>query len=400
LFPAVVLSGFEPVKVLKNLSNVKLFSRMGLRKTLLVAQFTISLIFILSVIVMYNQLSLFMNTDYGFTMKENMMVRLNNTSATALKSELLKYPNVKSVSAVSHVPAAGTTYGYSLKKDLSEKEWTSMNTFAVDEDYLKNMEVELVAGKCFVPENGEANKNFIVINEEAVKALHYKNALDAIGEEVISKPDSSRKQIIGVVRDYHHVQLMRKIEPLALQYDPVQFNLLQVRYSGTHDQAAKTIERAWASVNAGLKADYKEVEEEIKFFYSTVFGDAVSVLGVIAFFAILISCLGLLGMATYTIETRMKEISIRKVLGSTDSELIVLLSKGFFKLLMIALAIGVPGAWFLNNLWLQFIAYHTELNVTAVSLGVAILFLLGGVTIGTQTLRAAFTRPVENLKNE
>jgi putative ABC transport system permease protein len=400
LFPAVVLSGFQPVKVLKGASSIKIFSRMGLRKTLLVSQFTISLIFILTVIVMYNQLELFMNKDYGFNMKNNIMLRLNETSSQDLKTELLKYGNVKNVSGASHIPAAGITYGNGFKKDLSEKEWTGLNYFAVDEEYLKNIEVQLIAGKFFTAVDGKSNKNFIVINEEAVKALHYQNPNDALGQEVIFQRDSSKKIVIGVVKDYNHVALMSKIESMALMYNPDEITLLQIRYEGTHEDAVKTIEKAWATVNPGLKVDHKEIETEIKYFYNTIFGDIVNILGGIAFLAIMISCLGLLGMATYTIETRMKEISVRKVLGSTDKQLVMLLSKSFFTMLLVAILIGVPAAWFINNLWLEIMAYHTQMNFSVIGIGVLILLALGGLTIGSQTLRAAFTNPVDNLKNE
>jgi putative ABC transport system permease protein len=400
LFPAIVLSAFEPVKVLKSLNTVKLFSRMGLRKFLLVSQFTISLIFILTVIIMYNQLELFVNKDYGFTMEKNILVRLNNTSAQALKTELQRYPNVINVAGASHIPASGVSYGDGFKKDLSENSWTNLGYFVVDEDYSKNMEVAMVAGKHFSHENANGNKNFIVINEEAVRAFNFKSPAEAVGQEIIYRADSSKKVIAGVIKNYNHSSLMSKVEPMALMYDPGQINLVQVRYEGTHDDAVKTIEKAWAAVNPGLKSDYKEVEEEIKFFYNTVFGDVVNILGFIAALAIMISCLGLLGMATYSIETRMKEVSIRKVLGSTDHGLVLLLSKGFLKLLAISVMIGVPLAWLINNLWLEMIAYRTEFSFGVIILGVAILLLLGAITIGSQTIRAAFANPAENLKNE
>ena len=399
-FPAVVLSGFQPIKVLKSFYPVKLFSSMGLRKSLLVSQFTVSLVFIITVIVMYNQLELFLHSDYGFNMKNNLMVRLNNTSAEKLKNELITFPNIENVSGTSHIPAAGETHGNGFKKDLQEKDWTGINTFSVDEDYLKNMEVGLVAGKFFNVENGNSNKNFIVINEQAVKILHYENPVDAVGQEIIYQTDSSRKQIIGVVKDYNHSQLFSKIDPLALMYEPENIRLLQVRYSGNRDKAIEAVETAWSQVNPDLKVDHKDVETEIKFFYNTIFGDVVHILGVIALLAIMISCLGLLGMATYTIETRMKEISVRKVLGSSDEQLVILLSRGFMKLLVISLLVGIPMAWFLNNLWLEYIAYHTQIGPGVIATGALVLLLLGGLTIGSQTIRAAFTNPVDNLKNE
>lgn len=400
IFPAAVLSGLEPVKVLKRLENVKILSGLGLRKAILVSQFTLSLIFILSVIVLYNQLMLFKGKDHGFSMSDNIVVKMNNTSVDALKSELLKYPNIKNAAAASHVPASGTTYGNGLKKELADKEWTSVNYFVTDEDYLENMKVELVAGEYFRPESGIGNKNFIVLNEEAVKAFHYRSAIDAIGQQLIYQPDSMPKTVIGVVRNYNHQFLMAEIAPMALLYNPQEFSLLQVKYSGTYEDAVSSIEKAWAAVNPQMKIDYNDFEAEIKQFYDIMFGDLVNVLGLISFLAIMISCLGLLGMATYTTETKKKEISIRKVLGSSESGLVILLSKGFLTLVSVAIIIGVPSAWFINNLWLEMIAYRTSFSPGVIVSGIAILIALSLLTIGSQTLKAAFMNPVDNLKNE
>src|SRR5918993_1366909 len=400
LFPAVVLSRFQPVTVLKNLNNLKLFSKMTLRKVLLVSQFTLSLFFILTLLVIYNQLTLFVHQDHGFNMRSNILVRLNNTSYQSLKTELSRYNNITSVSAASHIPAAGTTHGMGLKKNLEDPEWTNLNYFLVDENYLDNMDVEILAGSFFVDKNGESNKNFIVINQQAVEKFHFDSDLDALNQEVIVQHDSSRRTIIGVVKDYNHNDLFQGIKPMALMYDPEQFNLLQVAYAGTYDNAVKTIEKAWATVNPGLRIDYKEVESEINQYYEIFFGDLVRVLGFISILAIVISCLGLLGMATYTTETRIKEISIRKVLGSSNGALIMLLSKGFLTMLALAIVLGVPAAYFANNIWLNMIAYHTSLDLTAISIGVFILILFGVLTIGSQTVRATFVKPVENLKSE
>ena len=399
-FPAVVLSGFQPIKVLKNLSNLKLFSRMGLRKSLLVAQFTLSLIFILTVIVVFNQLQLFMKADHGFKMDNRLIVRLNNTSAATLKNELLTYSNIESVSAASHIPAAGTTYGNGFKKSLDEKEWTNVNYFQVDEDYLKNIEVDLVAGRFFEASAGESNKNFIVLNERALEAFHYKNAMDALGQEIIYQADSSRKQIIGVVKNYNHQILMQEMSPMGLMYQPQEFNLLQVKYRGSYEDASKSVETAWAKVNPSMRVDYKGFEDEIKLLYNILFGDLVSIMSGVSAIAILISCLGLLGMATYATETRIKEISIRKVLGSTNGSLVYLLSKGFIWMLLIAIAIAVPAAYFINNLWLELLAYHVSVNLGTISLGIAVLIFFGIITVGSQTVRATFVKPVENLKSE
>ncbi|HEX5169903.1 MAG TPA: ABC transporter permease [Cyclobacteriaceae bacterium] len=399
-FPAIVLSGFQPVKVLKSVNNMKVFSRIGLRKVLLVSQFTLSLFFILSVIIMYNQLHLFLSKDHGFNMKNNIMIRLNRTAPGPLKNELLKYNNIQTVTAASHVPAAGTSMGNGFKKSQDEKEWTNLGRFTVDEDYLKNMQLDLIAGKFFRAEAGVANKNSIVINEAAVKALQFSSPEAAIGEELIPEYDTIRKTVIGVVKDYNHRDLTRTISPLGLVYNPDQISILQVSYTGNYQSAVKVIEKAWAAVNPGLKVDYKEIESEIKQFYEIVFGDLVKLLSVTAFLAILISCLGLLGMATYVTESRVKEISIRKILGSSGRELVMLLSKGFLAVLALAIAIGVPATYFINNLWLEQIAYHTSMDLPVIGLGVLILLAFGMVTVGSQTIRATFVNPVDNLKSE
>jgi putative ABC transport system permease protein len=399
-FPAVVLSGFEPVKVLKSLSNVKLFSRVGMRKVLLVLQFTVSLIFILSVIVTYNQLGLFMYRDHGFDMHNNIAVRLNGSSATALKAALLKYNNLTNVSAASNILASGFDDGDSFRRGPEDAEGTYIHQFIVDEDYMANLRLTLVAGKFFPPDGGASNKSFIVINEKAAAALQFKTPLDALGETVIYRRDSTTKTIIGVLKDYNHAPMLDEIAPLALLVDPTRYGLVQVKYSGTREAAIASIEKSWIAVNPGLKIDCKDVEGEVLKFYELIFGDAVHILMTVASLAILISCLGLLGMATYTTETRLKEISIRKILGSSDGALIYLLSKGFVMILLMAVVIAVPAAYFLNGLWLELLPYHVSVDGPTILLGVGLLILFGVITIGSQTSRAALVKPVENLKSE
>jgi putative ABC transport system permease protein len=272
--------------------------------------------------------------------------------------------------------------------------------FGVDEDYLTNMEIPLVAGQFFAPERSLQNKDLIVINSEAVKQFHFASPNDALGQQLISQSDSSRKTIIGVVSDYNHRDLTREISPMTLTYDPDRISLLQVRFTGNYQEASKVVEKAWAAVNPGLKVDYHEVQTEIKQFYEIVFGDLVSILGVVAFLAILISCLGLLGMATYTTETRLKEIAIRKILGSSGRSIVVLLSKGFIGVLISAIGLGVPLAYFVNNLWMELIAYHTTMTLWVIIQGVLILMLFALLTVASQTIRALFVNPVDNLRNE
>jgi putative ABC transport system permease protein len=313
---------------------------------------------------------------------------------------MLRYSNIQTVTAASHIAASGPSNITGFKRSPDENDWTILSHFMVDEDYLKNMELKLVAGNFFMAEQEASNKDHIVINEEAVKKLQYRSPADAVGEEVISQSDSTRKTIIGVVVNYNHRALLQTISPLALMYNPGQFNLLQVRYSGSYENAVESIDKAWATIDPGLKVDYNEMKSEINLFYEIVFGDLIKILGAVSCMAILISCLGLLGMATYTTETRMKEIAIRKVLGSDGRSLVLLLSKGFLGVLVCAIALGVPAAYVVNNLWLELIAYRTTVGPFIIVRGIMILLLFGVLTIVSQTLTAAFVNPVRNLKSE
>lgn len=399
-FPAIVLSNFQPVKVLKNLSTMRLFSKIGLRKALLVSQFTLALIFILSVTVLYHQLNMYLNTDHGFEIKQHASLTLNHAQPGPLKNELMKHTNIVSASAASHLPAAGTTYGDGYKKDLSDKEWTSMDYFWADEEYQDNLGLTLAAGKFFDPALGESNKRMVVLNEQATKALHFETPLDAVGTLLYFHEDSLPRTIAGVLRDYHHQSLIDKIQPMVLMYDPAHWQVMQIKYSGTYEDALRSITEAYNVTNPGLKVDASTMEEKVMLLYNTLFGDAVQILGFIAFLAIAISCLGLLGMATYATETRIREVSIRKVLGSSNRSLVYLLSKGFLTILLIAIGLGVPAAYFLNTMWLELLPYHVVVDVPKIAFGVFMLIVFGVVTIGSQTWRATFVNPVENLKSE
>jgi putative ABC transport system permease protein len=400
LFPAVVLSGFQPVKVLKNLGNTRMMSKVGLRKALLVVQFSLSMIFILTDIVLYNQLNLFLHNDNGFSVENKVILHKGNTSLESLKTELEKRSNILSVSATSHVPMVGISHGSGFKKTLDEKDWKFLNYYSVDEDYIQNMGLTLQVGKFFSEEAGLSNKDFIILNEEAVKFYHFENTLDAIGKSLIIQDDSSHRQVIGVVKDYQHELFGERLEPMALIYDPEKYSILQVEYNGDFAHASKTIEQTWARINPGVKLDMRLFEDELGRMYEIVFGTLVKVLGFISFLAITISCLGLLGMATYTIETRKKEIAVRKILGSSNKALVYILSKGYVSILLLSLVIALPVAYYLNMFWLENLANHVSIDIVTVASGVLVLAFFGLFTIASQTIQATFLNPVDNLKND
>jgi len=377
-----------------------MMSKVGLRKALLVVQFSLSMIFILTVIVLYNQLNLFLHNDNGFSVENKVIIHKGNTSLESLKTELEKQSNILSVSATSHIPMVGISHGSGFKKSLDDKDWKFLNYYSVDEDYIQNMGLTLQAGKFFSEEAGLSNKDFIVLNEEAVKFYHFENTLDAIGKSLIIQDDSSQRQVIGVVKDYQHELFGERLEPMALIYNPEKYAILQVEYNGDFASASRTIEHAWAGINPGVKLDIRLLEDELGRMYEIVFGTLVKVLGFIAFLAITISCLGLLGMATYTIETRKKEIAVRKILGSSNKALVYILSKGYVSILLLSLVIALPIAYYMNMFWLENLANHVSIDIITVASGVLVLAFFGLFTIGSQTIQATFLNPVDNLKND
>ncbi len=399
LFPALVMSRFQPAAVLKRLGQVKLISNLGLRKFLLVTQFSFSLIFILTVLTVFDQLHTYLGTDHGFVLENQIVVQLNGVDASQFKTALATAPGIVSVSASSHIPAAGVSYGSRFKQSLTDADWMSLSYFSVDEDYLENMGLTLLAGRFFNTHDGPSKANFVVIDENTVKALGV-SISDAPGLTLIDQRDSVSRQIIGVIKNYNHQLLMEHVEPLILIYQPSEFRILQVSYTGDFTQAAARIRNAWTRLYPTLQVDFKELAGEVHKIYDLFFGDIVRVLTVVATLAIVISCMGLLGMAAYETETRMKEVAIRRVLGGSSGSIIVLLSKGFLRMLAIAALIALPLAWFGNNLWLEMLANHTTIGPLILASGLLMLLTLGCVTIVSQTIRAVHSNPVNNLKNE
>jgi len=400
IVPALMLSGFQPVKVLKKLHDVRLFSRLTLRKGIVVTQFALSLIFILSVIVLYNQLNLFLGKDHGFNHDHNLVIRLNGAAYEPFKTALSRYSNVESVAAASHIPATGESRGSGFRNESMGKDWTTVLYFSTDENYATNLGLKLVAGRYFDTANPSSNVDKIVINEQALKVFHYKSAAEALGQVVYFQEDSTKMTIIGVLKDYNHEILLMNIGSMAHLYRPTGFEFVHVKYSGDLDAAMNSVTRAWKLVHPGYKLDVATMNEKMELFYETTLGDLVRIVTAIAALAVFISCMGLMGMATYTTETRMKEISIRKVLGSSDGQIVGLLSGGFLKLILLSLIIGTPLAWLLNNQWLQMLAYRTSIDASVIAMSCGILIVLGIVTIGSQTIRAVFANPVDNLRNE
>lgn len=394
IVPAMFHSSVKALQALKNLSGVKVFSKLGLRNALIVGQFGLSLFLVITVKLIYDQMNFMVDSDYGFEADNIVIVNLNSTDPEHLKTELLTYPEIQSVAAARFAPAAGTSSSITVLVDNVEKQ---IHYFDVDEDYVENMGLTLLAGTNF---SKEIREKKLLINEEASKDFGYPHPLDAIGKIVVLE-DSVNYEVIGVIKNYNHETLVSSIKPMALIYNPDDFGILQVRVnSSNYEQAVGSIEAAWAKVNPDLKIDYKLMSDEIAFFADLMFGDLTKIISFISFLAIIIACLGLMGMVVFSTQSRLKEVSIRKVLGASNKALVYILSKGFAKLLLLAVLISVPLTWFINNLWMDFIAFRVDIGIGVILFGVAIVAVLGLLVVGSQTWQAANTNPSKVLRDE
>lgn len=394
IVPATFHSSVKALQAIKNLSGVKVFSKLGLRNALIVAQFGLSLFLVITVKLIYDQMNFMIDSDYGFDADNIVVVRLNNTDPSLLKNELLTYAEIQSVSAAGFVPASGTSSSTTVLVDQVEKE---LQYFEVDEDYVDNMGLTIVAGTSFTKDIKERK---LVINEEASQSFGYTHPLDAIGGMVVLD-DSINYEVIGVLKNYNHETFLSSIKPMALIYATEEFGVLQVRVnSSNYEQAIESIEAAWSKVNPDLKIEYKLMSDEIAFFADLMFGDLTKIVTFISLLAIVIACLGLMGMVVFSTQSRMKEVSIRKVLGASPQALVLILSKGFAKLLLFAVVISLPVTWFVNDAWMNFIAFRVNIGAGVVLFGTTIVAVLGLLVVGSQTWQAANTNPSKVLRDE
>ena len=399
IVPSLILSAFQPIKVLKDFGSMKLLSKMGMRKVLLTGQLTLSLFFIISVLLLRNQLDLMVSSDKGFNTENIINVPLVKTDGKQFKNELLNKSAIEKTTLSSHVPAAGTSRGEHFMKTIGD-ERIEVSYYSVDEDYIEVMGLELLAGRNFSAKSNENIEHEMVVNETAVETFGFTNIHDALGKTIFNS-DSVEVSIVGVIKDYNHAVMISEISPMALRYKPEEFTCLHVKYNGQNKPLAEDqLKATWAGINPVKNIQYKDLSDEINEFYDLTFGDLTKVVIVFSVLALSIASLGLLGMTIYTTQTRLKEVSIRKVLGASDNQVVYILSKGFVKLLLIAIVVAIPLSYVVNDLWLQSIAYRVSISPGVIVAGTLIMIAISAITIGSQTIKTGLTNPVDNLKNE
>ncbi len=399
LYPALVLSSYKPVIVLKGRFVTGTRGAL-LRKGLVVTQFTISIALIISTIIVYTQMKYMRSQDLGFSKDQMLIIDTQNDPAkTTLKQSLANIPGIKATALSGSVPGGGNPGAYSeIENKKGDLQIANLDLYFVDFDYLNVYKMKLAAGRGFSREFATDTTQAMVLNEAAVKMFGYSSPQEAIGKKF--KQWGREGKIIGVVKNFHFRSLQQDIKPLSMRIEPDGCNLISINVSSNNVPATlSTIEKKWKSLVPNRPFSYYFLDE----FYDRQYRSEVRFGNLFLNFAILaifISCLGLLGLASYSTIQRTKEIGVRKVMGATVVSIVNLLSKDFLKLVLIAFVIASPIAWFGMYKWLQNFAYRINLNVWAFVLAGLLAVFIAFATVSFQAIKAAVTNPIKSLRTE
>ncbi|HEV3324142.1 MAG TPA: ABC transporter permease [Puia sp.] len=400
LLPALFYSKINAVQVLKNASSLKVFRHLSLRKALVVIQYTFSLIFITATIIGYYQYKGFLRFDLGFTTDNILNIKLQGNKDAYFVKELTALPGVKKIARSLIVSSLGSSTGTDMKfKDPADSAMVSLNY--IDDNYLPLHTYTFLAGRNFTHRAIGAPETETIVNERLIRRFNigHGNPEKAIGEVVAIH--GQKLSIIGVLKDFHYGTLESEIDPTAFRYLAEPGGYVNVKVSAANIPATMTsIEALWNRIDKVHPLDAKFYDDQIEAAYS-YFSVMLKIIGFFGLLAVCISSLGLFGMVIYTMEKRIKEVGIRKVLGANEGLLVYLLSKEFLPLLFISALIALPLTWlFFEKLVLTKFAYHQPIQIAQLFTG---LFIVAGIAlamIGVQTLKMVRLNPANVLKNE
>lgn len=404
IYPAIFLSSFKPVKVLKGIFRVG-ESSFSFRKILVVTQFSISIILIISTAIVFQQLRYMQNKSLGFSRDHIINLDYNtglNNSYGSFKTALLANPNIKEVGRSTRIPSGRLLDANESKINIGDSlapTKADIKFVRADEGFIPTYGIKMAAGRNFSKEYGMDTSSF-VINEAAVKALGLKANEDAIGKQFTYGDRTG--QLIGVVNDFHFESLHQRILPIVFftSETPDGYRRISIKISGNNIPAALShIEKTWKKFLPETPYDYTFLDERFADLYQAEQQQG-SIFTIFSFIAIFIACLGLFGLSAFTITQRIKEIGIRKVLGASVSNIVQLISKDFLLLVAIAAVIAFPVAWYAMHNWLEDFAYRINIPWWLFIAAGILAALIAFATISIQAVKAAVANPVKSLRSE
>ena len=406
IYPAIFLSKYQPVDSLKGIRTPG-SSGAGLRKALVVLQFSISIFLLIGTAAIYKQLNYMLTANAGFDKKDIYIVSYPASQKGAadkypvLKNEFLSVPGVMDVSGVYTLPGSGNKEQQSFRlKGESKDEALTMQASGVDYNFIQTLGIKLLQGRNFSEQYGTDKDNSIIINETAARKLGLKNP---VGTEVYIPSGTGRERlvkIIGVIKDFHTASFHEKIEPLFLYINPVRFYNIAVKIDPKYTkQALASLKDKFKEVIPNKSFNYETLTEQYNSIYQSD-EKTGSLIMIFAILSVIVASMGLFGLSSFATEVRMKEIGIRKILGADIFNISFLLSKDFTKWVLVANIIAWPVAYYAISKWLDDFAYKTEMGIWIYILAAVVALLISILTISFQSIKAANTNPVKTLRYE
>lgn len=400
-YPGLILSGFSPVTALKGKLSIQNLGGFNIRRALIVTQFTISLVLIMGMLVITRQMQYTRQADLGFDKDAMVMLPMgaDSTGVTTktLQQRLAAIPGVQKVSLCNAAPSSDDSWTTTIYFDTRpEEEIFRVNIKATDDQYLPTFGLQLVAGRNIFPFDSAKE---CVINETLVNKLQLKTPQEALGKNIRFNGNSN-VTITGVVKDFHNRSLHEDIDPVCITSYTVNYSVYAVKLNMNQIKSVMpAMAKTWSSTFPDKLYEYQFLDESIADFYRTE-QIMLKLVRAFSFIAIFIGCLGLYGLVSFMVAQRTKEIGIRKVLGSTVTEILWIFGKEFTRLIVIAFLVAAPLAWWCMSMWLRNYKYHITLGPWLFVLGLAIIVVIAAITIGYQSIRAARANPVKSLRTE
>ena len=404
-YPSIVLSGFKPMQVLKGKFTGSSNGTL-LRKGLVIMQFVTAITLIICTYVVYQQIRFLRTQSLGFNLDQVLVVKaplkkdsLYSESLKTFKTEVERLASVASMTFMRETPGARIVeYANGIKRlGSGDDQVNQFQIVTVDEDFTDVFDLELTAGRMYT-ESDPDDYSIMVINEQAAEVLGFRNPREAINEKIVWSGDTIT--IIGVLQNYHHETLKYAVSPVFFPLDPSYGAYIPIRLNGGNfESTIAQIEELYRISFPGNPFSSYFLDDHYNNQYNSDirFGKVVAVFSLLA---IIITCLGLFGLSSYTVLLRTKEIGIRKVLGATSESIIALLCKEYTVLIVIAIALAIPLAWYAMNGWLENFENRIHLAWWIFLLPNFLIIIIAWLTIGAHTLKAAATNPVETLRHE
>ena len=396
IIPARILSGFQPIKVLKGTLAPASFGKINFRKSLVVIQFVVTACFIFLIANLYSQFK-YMATDNENFNRKNIYNLSVSGDFRLLKNEISNLRDVERIGLVS-TPFGGTSASCGIKTGKQTQN-SSASYYAANADFISNMNLQFVAGKNLPESSSDSAAGFVVINEQAVFALGFGSPQDAIGKPIVVN-DAKEVMVSGVVKDFCYYLYQFRVAPLVMQYNPSQFHVLSIKTKTEIEEVPLKagIQTIWKKYKPYEDLAFSSYEKDMYQRYYP--GADMKFMGMICFVIFVIALMGLIGMVTYTTEKRIKEIGIRKVMGATVATIVRELSGSFVKLITVAAVICIPLGYLSGYFFINLFAFNNGVNVWLMVTLFLVIFFIALFTIAVKTIRAASVNPVKSLRTE